>query len=103
MMMTTKVLTANRLSDGVSVWLGSDGEWTRSLKDALLARHDDAAVALEAAGAQALDDNRVVDVNLIEVEETPRGPRPFRLRERIRAQGPTIDYAPAAAQDSQAA
>jgi hypothetical protein len=26
---TTKVLTANRLSDGISVWLGANGEWTR--------------------------------------------------------------------------
>ena len=43
-------------------------------------------------------DNRVVDVNVIDVEETESGPRPFRLRERIRADGPTIDYtsAPAA-------
>lgn len=92
-MMTTRVLTANRLHDGIAVWLASDGQWSLSLRDALLARHDDAVAALEAAGRRALDDNRVVDVNLIEVEETPRGPRPFRLRERIRAEGPTIDYA----------
>jgi hypothetical protein len=26
----TKVLTANRLTDGISVWLGANGEWTRS-------------------------------------------------------------------------
>ncbi|OCW58178.1 DUF2849 domain-containing protein [Hoeflea olei] len=93
----TKVLTANRLSDGIAVWLGANGEWTASLKDALLARHEDAVAALEAAGAQALADNRVVDVNVIDIEETPAGPRPYRLRERIRAAGPTIDYAPAQA------
>ncbi|PHR24804.1 MAG: nitrite reductase [Hoeflea sp.] len=91
----TKVLTANRLTDGIAVWLGANGEWTTSLKEAFLARHDDAVAAIEAAGQQALDDNRVVDVNVIEVEETEAGPRPFRLRERIRSDGPTIDYAPA--------
>lgn len=100
----TKVLTANRLTDGISVWLGANGEWVFSLKDAFLARHDDAVAAIEAAGQQALADNRVVDVNVIEIEETASGPRPFRLRERIRADGPTIDYAPAsAAQASHAA
>ena len=91
----TKVLTANRLTDGISVWLGANGQWTTSLKDAFLARHEDAAAAIEAAGQQALDDNRIVDVNVIEIEETASGPRPYRLRERIRADGPTIDYAPA--------
>lgn len=93
--MTTKVLTANRLSDGVAVWLGADGEWIETVRDAFLARHDEAVTAIEAVGVQALADNRVVDVNVIEVEETPGGPRPFRLRERIRADGPTIDYLPA--------
>ncbi|MBC7280474.1 DUF2849 domain-containing protein [Hoeflea sp.] len=102
--MKTKVLTANRLSDGISVWLGADGQWVFSIKDAFLARHDEAVVAIEAAGKQALDDNSVVDVNVIDVEETASGPRPFRLRERIRAEGPSIDYAPvAAARVSQAA
>jgi hypothetical protein len=100
----TRVLTANRLTDGIAVWLGANGEWTISLKNAFLARHDDAVAALEAAGEQALADNRVVDVNVIEVEETQSGPRPYRLRERIRADGPTIDSAPAfAANVSQAA
>ena len=102
--MKTKVLTANRLSDGISVWLGADGEWTVTLQDAFLARHEDAVTAITSAGDQALADNRVIDVNVIDIEETASGPRPFRLRERIRADGPTIDYAPAsAAQASQAA
>jgi hypothetical protein len=29
-------------------------------------------------------------VTLIDVEETPSGPRPLKLRELIRARGPTI-------------
>ena len=43
--------------------------------------------AIEAAGKQALADNRVVDVNVIDVEETPAGPRPFRLREAYPRRG----------------
>ena len=101
--MKTKVLTANRLTDGIAVWLGPNGEWTVSIKDAFLARHEEAVAAITEAGNQALADNRVVDVNVIDVEETASGPRPFRLRERIRAEGPTIHYAPEASQVSQAA
>jgi hypothetical protein len=73
----TKVLTANRLTDGIAVWLGANGEWTTSLRDAFLARHEDAVAAIEAAGHKALADNRVVDVNVIEIEETESGPRPL--------------------------
>jgi hypothetical protein len=43
----TKVLTANRLTDGIAVWLGASGEWTASLRDAFLARHEDAVAAIE--------------------------------------------------------
>lgn len=87
-----RVLTANRLIDGVAVWLGADGGWAEEIGRAFVARHAEALAALEEAGRQALADNRVVDVNVIEVEEAGGAIRPLRLRERIRADGPTIDY-----------
>jgi hypothetical protein len=92
--MADKVLTANRLSDGISVWLDSSGNWVESLQDALVARHPEAVAALEAAGKTAFADNKVVDVNVVDVEELAGVLRPLRLRERVRAEGPTIDYAP---------
>ena len=92
--MIAKILTANRLLDGISVWYSVNGEWEEKIRDGLIARHDEAVRALEAAGEQALADNRVVDVILIDVEETSSGIRPLRLRERIRADGPTIEYLP---------
>ncbi len=49
--------------------------------------------ALEATGKQAFSDNKVVDVNIIDVEEVGGVLRPVRMRERIRAEGPSIDYA----------
>ncbi len=91
--MVDKVLTANRLTDGVSVWLNAAGEWVTSLQDALVARHAEAFAALEEIGKKAYADNKVVDVNLIEVQETNGILWPLRLRERIRAQGPTMVYA----------
>ena len=92
--MVDKVLTANRLTDGVSVWLNAAGGWATSLQEALVARHAEAFAALEEIGRKAYADNKVVDVNLIEVQETDGILWPLRLRERIRAQGPTMAYAP---------
>ena len=39
--MGDKVLTANRLTDGIAVWLDANGTWVTSLQDALVARHAD--------------------------------------------------------------
>ncbi|MBB3974910.1 hypothetical protein GGQ64_000086 [Rhizobium azooxidifex] len=91
--MTDKVLTANRLSDGISVWLDAAGTWNTSLQEAFVARHKEAVEALEATGKQAFADNKVVDVNVVDVEEVDGVLRPLRMRERIRAGGPTIPYA----------
>ncbi|HWD14532.1 DUF2849 domain-containing protein [Pseudochrobactrum sp. sp1633] len=88
--MTVKVLSANRLSDGMSVWLAADGHWANSIRGALLARHPEAVAALEAAGQQASRSDEVVDINLIDVEEHGDQLFPVRLRERIRLSGPTI-------------
>ncbi|TPW33052.1 DUF2849 domain-containing protein [Martelella alba] len=93
--MSAKVLTANRLSDGISVWLDVNGRWVTDLQDALIARHEVGIATLEEIGKRDFSENRVVDVNLIDVEEKPDGSIwPLRLRERIRAEGPTISYAP---------
>ncbi|WP_430257205.1 DUF2849 domain-containing protein [Neorhizobium sp. IRS_2294] len=91
--MADKVLTANRLSDGIAVWLDAAGRWTENLQDALVARHAEAVSSLEAIGKRDFAENKVVDVNVIDVEETEGKLWPTRLRERIRAQGPTMDYA----------
>ena len=91
--MTDKVLTANRLGDGVAVWLDANGEWTEHLQDALVARHPEAVDALEAIGKRDFAANRVVDIAIIDVQETECQLWPLRLRERIRAAGPTMEYA----------
>ena len=65
-----KVLTANRLSDGIAVWLDANGRWTDRIETALVARHDNAVTGLEQAGKSAFNRNVVVDVALIDVEET---------------------------------
>ncbi|MFD1744414.1 DUF2849 domain-containing protein [Rhizobium helianthi] len=91
--MADKVLTANRLTDGIAVWLNAGGQWTENLQEALVARHAEAASALEEIGKRDFTANLVVDVNVIDVEEVDGLIRPLRLRERIRAAGPTMEYA----------
>lgn len=91
--MTAKVLTANRLTDGIAVWLDASGAWSEDLQQALVARHAEAVASLEAIGKRDFAENLVVDLAVIDVEEVDGKLWPIRIRERIRAAGPTIVYA----------
>lgn len=92
--MSAKVLTANRLTDGLAVWLDANGRWSESLQHALVARHEAAIASLEDIGKRDFAENKIVDVAVIDVIERADGRIwPLRLRERIRAEGPTIAYA----------
>ncbi|TGQ53234.1 DUF2849 domain-containing protein [Mesorhizobium sp. M1C.F.Ca.ET.193.01.1.1] len=84
-----KVLTANRLSDGIAVWY-ADGGWAETVGHADIAHDKAAEDRLEGIGAAAAGNNEVVDVNLIDVIVTDGLVEPVRLREKIRAAGPTI-------------
>ncbi|PBB36436.1 DUF2849 domain-containing protein [Mesorhizobium sp. WSM3882] len=84
-----KVLTANRLSDGIAVWY-ADGGWAETVTRADIAHDKAAEDRLEAIGAAAAANNEVVDVNLIDVTVINAAVEPVRLREKIRAAGPTI-------------
>jgi hypothetical protein len=85
-----KVLTANRLTDGEAVWFAKDRTWSETIADAEVAADKDGEAALEAAGKAAFAANEVVDVDLIDVDLVDGAIYPLRLRERIRATGPTI-------------
>ncbi|UVK40480.1 DUF2849 domain-containing protein [Mesorhizobium sp. AR10] len=84
-----KVLTANRLTDGIAVWY-ADGGWAETIGNAEIAHDKAAEDRLEAIGAKAYADNEVVDVNLIDVTLVDGVVEAVRLREKIRAAGPTI-------------
>jgi hypothetical protein len=84
-----KILTANRLSDGEAVWFSADRGWAETIEGAELATDAAAEERLEAIGKDGIRTNRVIDVELIEVTLLDGKIRPVRLRERIRAAGPT--------------
>jgi len=85
-----KILTANRLSDGEAVWLAADHSWVERIDDAEVACCEETREKLERAGKAAFLKNEVVDVDLIDVELVNGKVWPIRLRERIRAAGPSI-------------
>lgn len=85
-----KLLAANRLSDGEAVWRAPDGSWAVDIDEAEVVRDAEDAVRLEEAGRRAVARNEVVDAELIDVEIVDGRVRPVRLRERIRAAGPSI-------------
>ena len=85
----SQMLTANRLIDGEAVWYASGRGWIERLEGADLASDKTDEARLDAVGKAAFAHNEVVDVDLIDVEVIEGAIVPIRLRERIRAAGPT--------------
>jgi len=84
-----KVLTGNRLTDGEAVWYSQDGRWIETIVGAEVAQDKAAEERLEAVGKAAYANNVALDVELIDVQLVGGAIVPTRLRERIRAAGPT--------------
>lgn len=84
------ILSANRLSDGVVVFLDFEGAWSEFLDEAVVAHAPDEVRALEDRGAYDAARNIVVEPYLVEVREADGHVVPVRERERVRAAGPSI-------------
>ncbi len=89
--MSNKILTANRLSDGLVVYLKGSNIWTTSLRDAAVARDDATEAKFLETGSAAVSANHVVDPYLVDVADNGEGFHPIRFREAIRAKGPTVE------------
>jgi hypothetical protein len=81
-----QVLTANRLTDGEVVYLALDGAWVESVHAAQAVGPPEAAAVL-ATGQAAERDQKIVHAYLFDI--TPDR-RPVKMREIIRAAGPTV-------------
>jgi hypothetical protein len=84
-----KILTANRLTDGECLWYARGG-WAETIDEAEIAADKDAEARLEDIGKAAFAANFVLDVAMVDIELLDGVIRPTRLRERIRAAGPTV-------------
>jgi hypothetical protein len=85
-----QVASANRLADGMVVFLDDSGQWTPRLDRAVLARDKRGGeILLERAKTEAAS---VVDPFLVAVAEDDDGAiEPLSLREKIRVSGLTFD------------
>jgi len=84
------MIIANRLKDGVVVFLAAGERWVPKIGDGRVI--EDVAEQQSLLAAAKADEAKclVVDPVLIDVVVEPTGPKPVAIREAIRAFGPTI-------------
>lgn len=88
-----QVFTGQLLRDGDVVFLTDNGEWTKDLQLAVIATDAEQVSALEAVAEGGVDGNVVIDVYPFAVDRDETGKLvPSHIRERVRTEGPSINY-----------
>lgn len=85
-----KIVTANRLLDGAVVYLGQSGGWVERLSEALPLASAQAADARLTAAAADVKARLIVEPYAFDANLADSALRPLRVREVIRAAGPTV-------------
>ena len=86
----SEIVTANRLADGVVVFLDAEGGWVEDFARAAVYADAAAISAALALGAEAVARSQIVDPYAVAVERRNGHFAPKALREAIRASGPTV-------------
>ena len=84
------MIVANRLTDGRVVFLGEGSCWVESIEDGLIFDSEPSRDELLARAERAAEAGIVVDPYVIDIVIEGGRRRPARLREAIRAFGPTV-------------
>ncbi|WP_448664894.1 DUF2849 domain-containing protein [Sphingomonas sp. CJ20] len=79
-----KLLTGNDLATGDVTWWTGEG-WSRHVEDAVDVGEQGEMIAREEEAALRVNVPYVIDAI-----DTPEGPRPGHIKDRIRALGPTV-------------
>ena len=79
------VVTANRLTDGIVVYLAPDGSWVEDIARARIASTENETKALEDVAAKDVKARKVVAVYPMDVALHDGTVDPLSVRERIRA------------------
>jgi sulfite reductase (NADPH) hemoprotein beta-component len=87
-----KIITANRLGDGRVVFLDASGGWSLAVAEARAFEDGPALDEALAYAARQTEARVIVEPYAVDVEVNGGTPEPIRLRERIRAVGPSVDY-----------
>ena len=85
-----QLITANRLRDGIAVFMTRAGEWSETIDEAVLAVEPQAAAALEARAKEDEKKTLVTGAYLVDAERLHARVRASHIRERMRALGPTV-------------
>jgi hypothetical protein len=85
-----QMIIANRLRDGVVVFLAPNEGWEPAIEAGTLIDNEADAAKLMGVATRHVDECKVIDPQLIDVEVTGGQPRPTAIREAIRAFGPTV-------------
>ena len=88
--MTQQVLSANRLRDGIVVYLTRHNTWSELIATGEIVGSETGAADLLVRAQHAAAERVVVDPYLIEIAGIDGEIRPIKYREFIRATGPTI-------------
>jgi hypothetical protein len=79
------VVTANRLTDGIVVYLAPDGSWVEDIARARIASTENETKTLEDVAAKDVKARKVVAVYPMEVALVDGAIDPLSVREKIRA------------------
>ena len=82
------IVTGNFTEDGSVAWRRADGTWSRRIADAGLV--DEPTAKAQSATAGATEQREICDPYGIEVDASGDTIDPLTARQRIRANGPTI-------------
>ena len=85
-----QMIIANRLRDGVVVFLAPNDAWDPAIGAGTLIDNEAEATTLMAVAKRHEAECQVIDPQLIDVEVKDGTPRPTAIREAIRAFGPTV-------------
>lgn len=85
-----QIVTANRLRDGLVVFLNRSGEWSERIDDATLALEPEAAAALEQRAKSDEKATLVTGTYLVDAERRDGRIRANHIRERLRTLGPSV-------------
>jgi hypothetical protein len=85
-----QMIIANRLTDGVVVFLDPREGWNSSIASGVVVDDDAEAQRLLTIAKRHETECRVIDPTLIDVQLEGGSPRPTAIREAIRAFGPTV-------------
>ena len=79
-----KLATGNDLPTGDVIWW-TGSEWSRHVEDAVDVGNSGEALLQAEEGARRVNGSYIIDAT-----ETPEGPRPAHIKDRVRALGPTV-------------